>query len=133
MAQDYVDDAEVVFRRIPPGQPWFEAPDRMTTANFKTQAGETGLSVYRKKIVSADEVLAHSEAKPGSGLASARAGDIRQVQNAAGEALNLDVVADDANNPGHAEIRPSAGGKLTQSAAKSLRKLFEWVRLPIQP
>ncbi|HUY32041.1 MAG TPA: hypothetical protein VMV69_04610 [Pirellulales bacterium] len=130
MGNDFIDDHEVVLRRIPPGVDWFEPPDRITSANFKLRPGEGGLSVYREKVVTPRQVLDKSNALSGSLVSSATAGEIRRVVNAAGEPLHLDVVpVDDPSDPGHAEIR-SPGGRLTASASKALKMLFKLIRVP---
>jgi len=126
---------EVLYRRILPGSPWFEPPDRPTSASFKLKRledgqYEEGLSVYRRAIVCAAEVLAKPEAKPGSILAHALAGGVRALQNAAHEPLNLDVLAiNDENDPGHAEIRGPEPRKLPSSAPRKLAKLFQVVNV----
>jgi len=122
-----VSDDEVLMCRIPPGTPWFEPPDRLTSANFKLnkRQNEQGLSVYRRSILDEQVVLQKPEAIPGSFVVTATAGEIRNLTNAAGEHLRLDVVpADDEDNPGHAEIRGPKPGKLALSASKALRDLF---------
>jgi hypothetical protein len=55
--QDHVSDNEILLRRIPPSSPWFEPPDRIASFNFKLKPCEMGLSVYRERIVSRQEVL----------------------------------------------------------------------------
>lgn len=123
-----IEDDEVVYRRVPPTRPWFEPPDQISTANFKLdlRRGESGLSVYRASVVSAQDVLSKPDAIPGSRITQARVGDIRQLPNDKGEPLGLDVLADDdATNPGHAEIRGPTPGKLAPAASKALRDLFK--------
>ena len=128
MDQDHVWDSEILLRRIPPGSPWFEPPDRIASFNFKLKPREMGLSVYRERIVSRQEVLEMPQAIPGSLLAWATAGEIRALKNAAGQPLDLDVIAvADERDPGHAEIRGPESGKLSTSAAKALNKLFRLV------
>ncbi len=127
MAEDRLSDDEVVFRRIPPTLPWFEPPDRISTANFKLNArvNELGLSVYRQSVVTAAEVLAKPEAIPGSLIVQCTIGEIRALQNGKGESLQLDVIrVDDGDNPGHAEIRGPMPGKLSDAAIKRLRDTF---------
>lgn len=127
MSDQEIGDDEIVFRRVPQSTPWFEPPDRITTANYKLdrRRHEMGLSVYRKEIVSPDEVLSQPDAIPGSFLTSASVGDIRNLKNGKGEDLNLDVIAvDDEDNPGHAEIRGPEPGKLAPAASKALQNLF---------
>lgn len=125
-----IGDDEVLYRRIPPGEKWLEPPDRLTTANFKLnrKRNELGLSVYRRAVVSAREVLDSGAAIPGSRLASATAGQVRALTNALGVPLQLDVLAiDDEDNPGHAEIRGPEPGKLLAAASKALCNVFTLV------
>ncbi len=128
MGEDHVSDSEILFRRIPPGSPWFEPPDRIASFNFKLKPQETGLSVYREQLVSGLDVLNKPQAIPGSLLAWATAGEIRGLRNAAGQGLHLDVIpVADEHDPGHAEIRGPESGKLSTSAAKALSRLFRLV------
>ena len=137
MSERTIADDEVLFRRIQPGTQWFEPPDRLTSASFKLKRlkdgrYEEGLSVFRRAIVSAAEVLAKPEAKPGSILAHASAGEVRALEralpNGASEPLGLDVLAiNDENDPGHAEIRGPEPRKISASASKKLAKLFRVV------
>jgi hypothetical protein len=123
--QPVVSDDEVLLRRIPPGSPWFEPPDRISSFNFKLKPGETGLSVYRERVVSGEQVLRKPRATPGSLLAWVTAGEVRGLTNAKGESLHLVVVAvADEDDPGHAEIRGPDPGKLSTSAAKALKRQF---------
>ena len=125
MDDDRVEDHEILFRRIPPASPWFEPPDRIASFNFKLKPRETGLSVYRQRMVSAAAVLAKPQSIPGSLLAWTTAGEIRMLRNSADQPLHLDVIAvADEHDPGHAEIRGPEPGKLSMSAAKGLKKLF---------
>lgn len=130
MPVDRIDDDELVYRRVPPVTPWFEPPDQVSTANFKLDQrhGELGLSVYRASVVSAQEVLAKSDAIPGSHVTRARVGDIRALVNGQQQPLQLDVIiVDDENDPGHAEIRGPVAGRLAPAASKALRELFELI------
>ena len=125
MSGQGLPDDEVLLRRIPPGAPWFEPPDRVSTYNFKLRKGELGISVYRRSVVSEEEVLGMRGAIRGSFVLSAGVRHIRELKNAEGISLRLDVVAvDDKDTPGHAEIRGPKPGKLSRSASQALRKLF---------
>jgi hypothetical protein len=127
VAEDRLADEEVVFRRIPPTTPWFEPPDRISTANFKlnVRENELGLSVYRQAVVSAAEVLAKPDAIADSLVVRCTIGQIRGLKNGKGESLQLNVIrVDDDQNPGHAEIRGPIPGKLTDAATKRLRDAF---------
>lgn len=130
MADERISDDEMVFRRIPPLDAFFEEPDRITSANFKLdrRKSEQGLSVYRATIVCPAAVLAKPEAIPGSKISSAVVRDIRQLRSSTGGWLELDVlIVDDEDNPGHAEIRGPQPGRLIESASKALRDLFRLV------
>jgi len=125
VGEDHVLDNEILFRRIPPGSPWFEPPDRIASFNFKLKPQETGISVYRERIISGLDVLNKPQAIPGSLLAWATAGEIRDLKNAAGQSLHLDVIpVADEHDPGHAEIRGPESSQLSTSAAKALSRLF---------
>jgi hypothetical protein len=126
VSESRVGGDEVLYRRIPPGSQWFEPPDRISSFNFKLRSGETGLSVYRAAIVSAAEILKNPEAIPESLVAYATVARIRRLKGTSGQTLGLDVVpCDDENNPGHAEIRGPVPGKLSTSASRALKKLFQ--------
>ena len=130
MSDGQLSDDEIVFRRIPPGIDFFTEPDRVSTNNFRLdrKRGDVGLSVYRKSIVSANEVLNKPDAVPGSRLTLARVGDIRALHGGDGNYLRLDVVVvDDELDPGHAEIRGPELGVLSRSAGKALRDLFKLI------
>jgi hypothetical protein len=126
-----ISDDELLYRCIRPGTSWFQPPDRISSGNFKPRDGDSGISVYRARIVDATGVLSRLHAPAGSRIAQATAGQIRATQNGKGEPLNLDVVpANDEDNPGHAEIRGPVPGKISNSAANALRNLFKLVELP---
>ena len=128
MCEKRIANEEIVYRRIPDGSPWIKSPDRITSTNFKLndRRGDLGLSVYRDSIVTPDDVLAKPDAIDGSFLTLATAGDIRGLIDGKGRSRCLDVVAvDDADDPGHAEIRGPKPGKLTTSASKALCGLFK--------
>jgi hypothetical protein len=128
VTHERVADEEILFRRIPRGSQWFEPPDRISSFNFKLRPGEAGLSVYRQRVVTAEDVLGKPEAIPGSLVAWATAGAVRALTNAKGEQLHLDVlIVGDENNPGHAEIRGPEPRKLSASASKALQKVLQLV------
>jgi hypothetical protein len=129
----HIDDDEVLYRRIPPGKDWFAPPDRISTFNFKLDLNqnEEGLSLYRKNIVNASEVLQKSNAKAGSKIAQATVGQIRSARDGKGNPLNLDVLQiNDENDPGHVEIRGSVLVEHPKTAAKALKKLFKLIDIP---
>ena len=133
MSDELIARDEVLYRRIPPTEPWFEPPDRISSCNFKLRrkddgTKEEGLSVYRAAVVSPVEVLNKPDAIPGSRIAAATAGAIRALRNGAGKPLHLAVLAvDDENDPGHTEIRGPQPRKLSGSASEALRRLFKLV------
>ena len=128
MCEQSISDDERLFRRIPPGTRWVAPPDRITSSNFKLCEDEDGISVYRARIVTAEDVLKKPGAIPGSFLTEATAGAIRRLSDAVGEPLYLDVVAvADENDPGHAEIRGLALRNRSKPAADALKTLFQRV------
>ena len=123
---DCVENDEVVYRRVPLKQGYSEPGGHITSANFRLRAKENGLSVYRARYRSREEVLNVPGFPPGSFvLVSALVGRIRSLTSSA-EAQLFDVFpADDANeNPGHAEIRRLEGGHITKAEASKLRDIF---------
>ena len=135
MSDGRIPDDEVLYRRIPIVEGWFQPPDRITSSNFKLRDDELGISVYRASIVDAANVLNRPEVKVECRVAAATAGQIRVAKNGKGEPLHLDVIpVDDEDDPGHAEIRyrdPTSElidpGKISKSAANALRSLFRLV------
>ena len=77
-----IPDEEVVYRRVPFTPPWFEN-DAVTTANFKLdkRRGDLGISIYRKTVVTVDDVLSKPGAIPGSLVTQATVGAIRGLRN----------------------------------------------------
>jgi hypothetical protein len=127
VCEQTIPDDEVLYRRIPPVKPWFEPPDRITSANFRLCKArkDLGLSAYRASRVSAEAVLAKPDAIPGSFVVVATVGEIRALKNGNGNPLHLDVVAiGDENDPGHAEIRCPVPGTMPESASAALKGLF---------
>ena len=122
MADEDILEDEVLLRPIPPGSPYFEPPDRVTSANFKLRKGEVGVSVYRERFISEEELLQKPDAVPGSFVVRATVREVRNLLNGKGERLNLDVIpVDHSTNRGHAELR----GRLTASAAEALKRVFQ--------
>jgi hypothetical protein len=127
VSEQSIPDDEVLFRRIPPIKPWFEPPDRITSANFRLRKSrrELGLSSYRASMVSAEDVLAKPDAIAGSFVVMATAGEIRSLKDGNGNPLHLDVVAvGDEDDPGHAEVRGPVPGAMPDSASVALKRLF---------
>ncbi|MBN2290827.1 MAG: hypothetical protein JXM70_00290 [Pirellulales bacterium] len=128
MSEGRIADHEVLYRRIPPTERYFQPPDRITSANFKLRSGELGISVYRAVFVDAAGVLNKPGVTEGYRIAYTTAGQIRAARNGKDEPLYLDVISvSDENDPGHAEIRSPNIGKISSSAANALRKLFQLV------
>jgi hypothetical protein len=118
-----ISDNEVVYRRIPLAEGWFEPPDRISSCNFKLRQNELGISVYRAAMIDVAGVLNRPEVKGEYRVAATTVGKIRAARNGKGEPLNLDVVpVNDENDPGHAEIR----GRIPSGAAKALSHLFSF-------
>ena len=108
MPDETISDEEVLLRRIPSGKPWSEPPDRISSFNFKLRKGEVGLSVYRERFISGEELLQKPGAIEGSFVVRTTAGELRKAKNGKGELLNLDVIpVGHETNPGHAELRPA--------------------------
>ncbi len=128
MPDGRIADHEVLYRRIPPGETWFQPPSRISSCNFKLRPGESGISVYRAIAIDLAGVLNKPEAVEGSRVAETTAGQIRATRNGKGDPLRLDVIpVNDENDPGHAEIRGPDCGKISGGAAKALSKLFKLV------
>ena len=130
---DVIEDDEIVYRRVP-RQPPFHTPEEwLSTANFSVdlRRHEMGISVYRSRYQSAQDVLRHPAAVPGSFLVSARVGEIRLLKDGVGQPLNLDVrpADDDGTNSRHAEIRGPTPARLSRAARKALRDLFARSRI----
>lgn len=125
MSEETIPDGEILLRRIPPGSPWLEPPNCITSANFKLSKhkNELGLSVYRESIVSAEAVLEKPDAKPGSFVVKATAREIRELRDGNGKPLSLDVIADE-KDPGHAEIRSLVPGRISDSQSNALKRVF---------
>lgn len=129
MPDGRIADHEVLYRRIPPGETWFQPPHRISSGNFTLSGGELGLSVYRAAIVDAAGVLSKPEAIEGSRVAETTAGHIRAAKNGKGDAIGFEVIpVNDENDPGHAEIRAPNNGNISKSAAKALQRLFKLVK-----
>jgi hypothetical protein len=126
-----IADDEVLYRRIPPGESWFQPPGRITSGNFKLRPDELGISVCRAVAVDVVAALSEPQAKSGWRVAETTAGKIRASRDGKDNLLGLDVVAvNDENNPGHAEIRGRALCENPKVAAKALREQFALVAPP---
>lgn len=78
MCDEKIPDDEVLLRRIPPGERYFEPPNRISSFNFKLRKGEKGLSIYRERYITADELLKKQDAIPGSFVVKATAKELRR-------------------------------------------------------
>lgn len=127
MPDETIPDDEVLLRRIPSGKPWFEPPDRISSMNFKLRRDDVGLSVYREKFISAEQLLQKPDSIPGSFVVKTTVGEVRRLKNGKGDELHLDVIPiDDEEDKGHAEIR----GKFSNSVSESLKRVFQRVAQP---
>ena len=125
MPERTIADDEVLYRRIPPGDDWFEPPDLISSLNFKLRPNELGISGYLATTVDVAGVLSKAGAIAGSRVAQATVGQIRNARDGKGNPLHLDVVSvNDENDPGHAEIRGPVLRTNARIAAKALKKLF---------
>lgn len=116
-----VADDEVVLRHVPGGATWQAPPDgRISSVNFRLRPDETGYSVSRAVLTSADQLLARlGNLATGSRIAVARVADIR--------ALGFEVVPDPIpDDSGHAEIRPVTADPATKSAQRALAAAFHY-------
>jgi hypothetical protein len=121
---DEVADDETVLRHVPGGTLWQAAGPRITSANFQLRKDrqETGISVTRLAITSADRLLEIVGGDPaaGSRVAFARVGDIRS--------LGLEVVPSPLpNDAGHAEIKPGVATLDDHGTRKRLANLFQFM------
>ena len=127
---DRVLDDEILLIRIPRfDHHLFQPPDHISSGNFKLGKDESGLSVYRRRLVTEAEVLASATKGVPEDylLVSAVAAQVRATQRLDGACIGFDVVPDDPNgdNPGHAEIRLPPDVKWTGGVAKCLRDIFQ--------
>ena len=117
-----IGDDEIILRHVPGGERWQAEGPMLTTANFRIRKklGETGISVTRAKITSAERLLQLVRKTPGSKIAAARADDVR--------ALGLSVVPVPLeNDPGHAEIRDDTASLNQRLVQRRLANLFRYV------
>lgn len=115
-------NSERVLRHIPGGTMWQAPPDqRISSVNFRLRPDESGISVTRDHITSADELLARlGTPAAGSRIAVASVEAIRQ--------LGLEVVsAPIGTDAGHAEIRSGKSSLESKSIQKALARLFAYV------
>lgn len=127
-----IPDAEIILKHIPGKTSHQGSPKkpRITSKNFELRhdIGEKGSSATQQSITSADKLLTLPtiKATPASGVAGARAGDIRS--------LGLEVIADPTeHDPGHVLI-VSANKSLDDHECRTLlASLFKYVLPPASP
>ena len=118
MAGQPIADEEIILRHIPGGTT-FQAPGpRITSKNFELRFQETGISVSRQSITSAEQLLKNlGNAATGSRIAAVSVAAIRL--------LGLDVVPDPtADDAGHAELRSPTDVGFSLSIRKQLATAF---------
>lgn len=116
-----ITDDEMVLRHVPGGTTWQAPGPRITSKNFELRAGETGISVSRQSVTSADALMARlGNPATGSRIAVADVAAIR--------ALGLEVVPYPKDyDVGHAEIRAGTVELSGQAVRKQLAKLFTFL------
>ena len=119
-----IADDEVLLRHIPSGTTWQAPGPRITSSNFRLrhERDETGLSVTRQKITSADRLLevVGGDVERGSRVAIATVGEIR--------ALGLRVVPKPlADDSGHTEIQSDSRSLDELATSKLLSKAFRFL------
>ena len=115
-----IPNSEIVLRLIPGGTT-FQAPGpRITSGNFVLREGETGLSVSRAALTTADALLSRiGNRESGSRTVSATVEAIR--------AIGFDIVpVPITEDPGHAEIREITASFSSRADRRRLSELFEF-------
>jgi hypothetical protein len=121
-----IADDEYLLRHVPGGTRWQAPGPRITSGNFQLRhdQNETGVSVTRLAITSAQRLRELVHAGPDSLIAQVRVGDVR--------ALGLRVVpSPTADDTGHAEIQSDAASLDDHAVRKRLALLFHF--LPEEP
>lgn len=108
-----IDDDERLYRRIPVSKEWY-ANNELIPDAFEPRSDEyTGISIYRAKYKSLEEV-AQGKSKKGYFVAVFRAGDLK--------ANGIDVVPrPETSDPGHAEITSLTAENRTTQAALDIK------------
>ncbi len=121
MDADSIADDESLLRHIPGGTTFQASGPRITSKNFELRAGETGVSVSRQAITSADALMTRlGDPAKGSRIAVASVAAIR--------ALGLEVVPDPKDyDAGHAEIRSGTTDVRSHSVRNQLKQLFSFL------
>jgi hypothetical protein len=133
-SEDVVDDDELLWRAFTAADVVVEADGsrRLSSAVFRSKATD-GISFHRAALTTLEQVL---QLHPGSGIASCRAGDVRQLSPP-----TLRIVPDpveneplEGNDPSHALLLRDDPGtdskEPTKSQAKRLRDLVRIERWP---
>ncbi|MCX7421623.1 MAG: hypothetical protein NT013_19040 [Planctomycetia bacterium] len=112
-----IDDHELLYRRIPVSMGWYSGGTLSPEAFNPRQDELTGVSIYRDKYKTLEEV-AKGKGKKGYFVAVFRAGDLRQH--------GIDVVprpnTTDGYDPGHAEL-PGLTAENCETASAREKKL----------
>ncbi len=121
---DAIGDEEYLLRHMPGGTLWQAPGPRITSANFQLRhdRNETGVSVTRLGITSADRLLELAGGSPerGSRVARVRVADVR--------ALGLRVVSRPlTEDPGHSEIQSHTASLDDHAVRKRLALLFQFL------
>lgn len=119
---DPISNDEFILRHIPGGTSWQVPPDgRIASTNFRFRPGETGISLSRVAVTSAEKMMSRlGTPETGSRIAVARVGDLRE--------LGFDVIAVPIpEDLGHAEIRPTTNTIVTKAMQRTLAALFQYV------
>ncbi len=121
MSAEQVQDDELVLRHVPGGTTWQAPGPRITSKNFELRSGETGVSVSRQLITSADALMTRLGSPAlGSRISAASVEAIR--------ALGLEVVPDPKDyDAGHAEIRSATAELSSHAIRKRLANLFAFL------
>ena len=125
-----IADDEVLLRHIPSGTTWQAPGPRITSANFRLrqERGETGLSVTRQKVTSADRSIevVGGDVERGSRVAFVTAGELR--------ALGLRIVPKPlADDSGHSEIQSDSRSLDELTTGKLLSKTFQFLPTEASP
>ena|SRR5205809_294152 len=118
-----IEDDESLLRHIPGGTLHQAPGPRITSNNFKLRKdrNETGVSVTRQKITSAEKLLSLVGTTAESRVAAVRVADVR--------ALGLQVVPKPLEvDPGHSEIQSATASLEEHIVRKRLANLFQFLK-----
>lgn len=119
---DPIDDSEILLRHIPAGDPWQATGPKITSANFRLRAGESGISVSRANLTTPEQLLQRLGRDPASGSRVALI-NVREVR-ALGIAVVPVPLSDDS---GHAEIRSDRESLDRKSIQRQLARLCHFM------